>query len=1123
MASNDVGCLDGVLGFDMGSTETRVVLAWDDGANVQKRVIENRDDTHTLLNATAQFSTRVLVHDDEPVKYLGNANQVNREESSAKFIPYILVGKNEKLREQYLILERLWDERKKVRKSDFHTRLEEAFNQFLCFVLKRTKSALQTYSSDGKQIQIKTVALTIPSQWDINFEELYRRLFTRAFLQIFDDTPQAAARDMSVVFHTEATALAQYIFHEASHTGALGGGMPRIGTILGRPNAQCLIDCGGHNANSTLTQFHPNKDGHGVLYELAKPQGAGGGSEMWIHDLLNQLIEQYRIENKDQAELPQGFYQDLKRKITTSLGTLMQEAFEFITCKHPRGLNQPVCLRIDEEMCEKAFQTGFKHVKAMIESQLQGLATIKQGWATKDHVVTVIVSGGSSLHPGFINWIKELCMKLNLPAPLFTKAMEIHYAPARIALGAAYASLASDSVTSFAEKCAFGLQKGNVINQGENDEHLDLEGFANTIWYKERGAVPVTVVATGDQAEYRIVCEPFLESYRGVLPTDRSMARGSSYDFLNIGTLPDGYKHRIEFKLNDKEEQVELKIYRIPKPLCSKLESYARQTARKDKSTDEIDSQIATAMEDYHDDSDYDDTDLDETYRDDSEGDDSYRDDTEGVDNYGDDADGAIDYPDDVDNEDMPSSARPGPSSGLGISRHDPGPSSDINDSHRRDYTSGEDDEAEDDDKDDGQLTSEKRPKNRSVGQRLRAAKHLAKIKVKEARIAHRMAVAAVNKDRRQKQGHGQPSEARKQLQQTQGKLERAKRKLEQVPDRFGASLLHADVDHQAAASNNAGIANKASATNAFTSTSSNSSSARGAIASKADTARATGNAFRGSRDVSGSAASYSQTGFGVPGGTLTTAFGARPGPPTGPPRNNTVSSSGAASSSRYMRSSSMDPGYQGSASATWKRPASPEDDDRRPKKRTHTSGGTLSGAADIRRQNGSRREPGRDRDTISSARQHSAVSDSRRDPLERRDGRDERPSADTGRYPNLQAPSRRAAGAQEFTWSNRYRDQNHEAPVQPMAVLNLGRNASASGTRPLDPMPPPPRRDDNAAPRASPAGNFGSRSRPYDSYRPASGFLSRRTSGPAGNSQQPQGFNDWDRDNRGGHPPRSD
>lgn len=223
--------------------------------------------------------------------------------------------------------------------------------------------------------------------------------------------------------------------------------------------------------------------------------------------------------------------------------------------------------------------------------------------------------------------------------------------------------------------------------------------------------MPVTVDARGDQAEFRVVCQPCLESYRGELPTDLTVAQGASYDFLNIGTLPNGYKYRIEFTLNDAEEQVELKIYRLPKPPPAKLMGYARPAAKKEKvlclgpfpvhvqpgtrclviqqSTDEIDQQIATAMEDYRDDSDRDDIDRDETYRDDIDGDDS-----EGDGNYCDDDNGGDNYRDDTDNEVLPASPRPGPSSGLGNSSHDPGPTSGSSSSHGQGYTSGGDDKA---------------------------------------------------------------------------------------------------------------------------------------------------------------------------------------------------------------------------------------------------------------------------------------------------------------------------------------------------------------------------------------------------------------------------------------------
>jgi len=56
--------------------------------------------------------------------------------------------------------------------------------------------------------------------------------------------------------------------------------------------------------------------------------------------------------------------------------------------------------------------------------------------------------------------------------------------PCRIAAGGAYASLTTQSVESFAEKCAFGLQKCNVMRE-ENE--LDREDFATTIWTKEVG------------------------------------------------------------------------------------------------------------------------------------------------------------------------------------------------------------------------------------------------------------------------------------------------------------------------------------------------------------------------------------------------------------------------------------------------------------------------------------------------------------------------------------------------------------------------------------------------------------------------------------------------------------
>lgn len=47
---------------------------------------------------------------------------------------------------------------------------------------------------------------------------------------------------------------------------------------------------------------------------------------------------------------------------------MMRVATKFVTCNYLWRLGDLVTLKIMEEMCEKAFQAGFKYVKDMIES-----------------------------------------------------------------------------------------------------------------------------------------------------------------------------------------------------------------------------------------------------------------------------------------------------------------------------------------------------------------------------------------------------------------------------------------------------------------------------------------------------------------------------------------------------------------------------------------------------------------------------------------------------------------------------------------------------------------------------------------------------------------------------------
>lgn len=146
---------------------------------------------------------------------------------------------------------------------------------------------------------------------------------------------------------------------------------------------------------------------------------------MWIQGLLNQLSDLYAEEHKGE-EMPLVLHQDFKDSINDGRRKIMSGANYCVAGVRPQARN-PVTFVINKEMSDRAFETGFQHVKHMIRGQLERLANIKNGWGAKDHVATIIVSGGSSLHPEFIKWMKALCMELSLPEALYTHAMDIQY------------------------------------------------------------------------------------------------------------------------------------------------------------------------------------------------------------------------------------------------------------------------------------------------------------------------------------------------------------------------------------------------------------------------------------------------------------------------------------------------------------------------------------------------------------------------------------------------------------------------------------------------------------------------------------------------------------------------
>lgn len=149
---------------------------------------------------------------------------------------------------------------------------------------------------------------------------------------------------------------------------------------------------------------------------------------MMIYHLLEELIAQYRIKYEDQSEVTQKFYQELKEDTIAQLQGIVNGAGRqiMVPCKHLQTGN-PSVLTIESDMSKRAFEMGFKHVMNMVRKQLRELARIKSEFEGREHIVTIIVSGGSARHPEFIKWIESQCESLGIGEPVFTSTMDIGY------------------------------------------------------------------------------------------------------------------------------------------------------------------------------------------------------------------------------------------------------------------------------------------------------------------------------------------------------------------------------------------------------------------------------------------------------------------------------------------------------------------------------------------------------------------------------------------------------------------------------------------------------------------------------------------------------------------------
>ncbi|GKT50060.1 uncharacterized protein ColSpa_10241 [Colletotrichum spaethianum] len=213
---------DVTLGIDIGSTSTRAYLRCP--ATKEEWYVENPSDE--LIVTNGDFSSAGYPFRSKGPVYLGERADPTSQAVSLKYAFYPLADASDELLEQYHLVRSLME-----RKSDakFLDRLRQGLEELLA-VIKCSVDDICT----RQRIKVTRIGLSIPSQWTLEFEDVYKNIVSSVF----------GHSQSSIFFHTETEALAHYLLDEG------------LDYLLPDQHSEyrvfLFLDLGGHNMVSLL-------------------------------------------------------------------------------------------------------------------------------------------------------------------------------------------------------------------------------------------------------------------------------------------------------------------------------------------------------------------------------------------------------------------------------------------------------------------------------------------------------------------------------------------------------------------------------------------------------------------------------------------------------------------------------------------------------------------------------------------------------------------------------------------------------------------------------------------------------------------------------------------------------
>ncbi|KAH9896363.1 hypothetical protein F4778DRAFT_783636 [Xylariomycetidae sp. FL2044] len=504
---------DAVLGIDLGSTSTRVCMLSQDG-RVYYVQNKNRKSSSSRFEA-GDFSSSIYPFDGQDRVYLDERADQSRDSISAKYAFYPLVNASDELLEQYPLVDPLMS-----RGNDpiFRYRLVQGLEE----LFQRLKLGVDAICEES-ELKIRTIGLSIPSQWKLDFEDQYRTLVARVFLFNPND----------ILFVYETNAPAQFLCRD------------HINLIIkerniGHHDVLLFLDFGGHNMNACIFNVVYGTDKRPAFYLTEEPEGAGGGSEHWEYlvgkeaERMLETIRGQRISAQTKQSILDQFNRD-----KVELGPGCGQSFYFRLWED----GKPTLLEVSSERVQTLFGEALRRPLNLAEQKIAQVAKMPSIKAR------VVVSGGSARHEALQNRLKDICKANGVQPPVFTDALSsLNYDSSKIAQGVAYAVGDLLSVEEFMDRgAAIAIQ---MQQSDDNPEQL-WDDTARILLTKDYQAKP-KIRVTG-QDRLKLICDPFFAAYSSA----KDLHFSKCYDLLELGVPTKG---RWSFSLSLKGNKNNMKL-----------------------------------------------------------------------------------------------------------------------------------------------------------------------------------------------------------------------------------------------------------------------------------------------------------------------------------------------------------------------------------------------------------------------------------------------------------------------------------------------------------------------------------------------------------------------------------